>query len=685
MGRGLFYKGDTMNGTVTVYFNTGFNGIDIPADPSVLELAPKKVYPDVYYIREDLDKSFINIKDTYDNLCNVDYCKIETTSRTAFFYAVPSALAQGVTQLALDLDGLLTMGGAANVNYSSGWQERGHITKQEDVLFENIASEAWTPSNPLQVVHLKEIKSTKVAEEGQSTDDYEIILSNIALVEPAGQTHPLGDGTDTQQVIQGIASGETDPAMYWPMIKVPIDGEETAFILWDNTMQTPYHNYEITGMAAYNYKNAYVKNAVEKLFSAGQLQLQSSYKLPWEYVFDGEASQGRTSENYAGHYARICGWHQVTTENLLPFVYEGDNHYTVKNKKCLETYRQFVIVNLASGDMSSKAPHEIYDGHSAAPTVKIWADPSSTGKPYARFNYIKDNPLQWTDCVKGLQWNNNMLAMEGASGSMWNSINAAFNSQNIQRSLQQNDLDSQYSTRLNALGQQAANLNFGYEAGNLGVDKAKLGVSGLGLLASSMTIPGMTGKTAAATAAKQNAAMGGAFSDAGNLGIGIVNNLRSVEQLNAMYQNDYQQRALQNEQNARNSALQSTRLRQQLNENAVDLYRNNQIVAPTIMFTPEQNLGLYGYNKFAIYEVRKSDADLKSEDMYYQRFGYSGLHRPLTAASFNAREYYSYVQAFNVNIKSDFGMRIRNKAIAQLNQGVRVWKVLPDASYYETN
>ena len=124
---------------------------------------------------------------------------------------------------------------------------------------------------------------------------------------------------------------------------------------------------------------------------------------------------------------------------------------------------------------------------------------------------------------------------------------------------------------------------------------------------------------------------------------------------------------------------------QQVNENEVDLYKNNNVVAPTIMFTPEQNLGLYGYNKFAIYEIRKSDEDLKSEDMYYQRFGYSGLHRPLTGACFNTRQFYSYVQAFNINIKSNFGLRIRQKAINQLNQGVRVWKVLPDASYYETN
>jgi hypothetical protein len=132
-------------------------------------------------------------------------------------------------------------------------------------------------------------------------------------------------------------------------------------------------------------------------------------------------------------------------------------------------------------------------------------------------------------------------------------------------------------------------------------------------------------------------------------------------------------------------ALSEARIQQSINENQVGLIKNNNIVAPTLMFTPEQNLGLYGYNKFAIYEIRKSDEDLKSEDQFYQRFGYCGLHRPLTASCFDTRQYYTYVQAFNINIKSSFGMRIRQKAIAQLNSGVRVWKVLPDASYYELN
>ena len=682
-----------MQATVTVYFNTGFNGVDIPADATVLANAQSKTYPDYYYVREDLDKPIIRIKDTYENLCNVDYVKIVTTNSTSYFFAVPSSISKGVTALSLDLDALLTMGGAKNLDYASGWQERGHIAKADDVLFKNIASEPWTPSNPLEAVNLKSIASTKTYEPGeddpQTPEDYEIIVSNIKMIAP-GQGSALGDGTLTQEVIEGIVAGESEAVMYFPAIQTPSEEDSTDFILYDGTQmegQNPsviYRRFKITGVSAYNAKNGNVQNAISKLFSAGQLQLQASYKVPWEYI---DESEGRTSEPVAGWFSRICGYHQTTNENTLPFVYQGDDSYVVKNKKCLDTYRKYVIVNLASGDMSSKSPHEIYDGQSQYPKVTIWADPTSTGKPYARFDYIKDNPLQWADCVKGLQWNNNMLAMEGASGSLWNSINAAFTSQTLQRQQTEADMNNRYANINWGLG--AAGTSESYALQTLMFDEqAKQ------LMTNYSSELGST--LGSSLAAVFNPKDGGGVAGAVTMGAGVLGNgarlVNSIDQLNLQQASAERSRALQvqSEQAAFNQlgeqkAIQDSQIRQAVNENQIGLYKNNNVVAPTIMFTPEQNLGLYGYNKFAIYEIRKSDADLKSEDAFYQRFGYSGLHRPLTAQCFNERQYYNYIQAFNINIKGNFGMRIRQKAIAQLNSGVRVWKVLPDASYYETN
>lgn len=684
-----------MTGTVTVYFNTGFNGFDIPSEPAVLETAQKKTYPDVYYIREDLDKPSIQIKDTYENLANVDYVSIRTATRTSYYFAAPSAISQGVTALALNLDALLTMGGAKNLNYSSGWQERGHIKKTEDTLFGNIASESWLPSQPLETRHLTMIESNKSEIEGQGGfGNRDIVMTNVDL--KSLEDDALLKAVET---IKG-AGTEIQDDFQMPGIPIPSALDSTLFGIWDEepvpgdpTVPPETHNFSITGTAAYDLNNIRVQAALGVLFSAGQLQLQASYRIPEMYVDDAlttmEVDPSRYDPVQPGHgydpnqdtglFKRVVGWHQIWNANQIPYVYSIPG-YTPKNKKVYATYRDYIIVNLGSGDMSSKKPYEIYnfDNPVNAPAIRIWADPVSTGKPYARFDYIKDNPLQWADTVKGLQWASVQICLEGASGSMWNSISNAFTSQTLERSYRENDIMQSYSGELSRLSENAMNAQFIYDQAN---DYTKRGLAFGGIFTNSLgagfgTVYG--GDEAAGYLSK-------GASNAIKSGMEYFWTGRAMDQREKMLGLQQEQLISQRNQAADASDFARKNISQQINENILDLYKNNNVVAPTILFTPEQNLGLYGYNKFAVYEITKSDEDLKSEDMYYQRFGYSGLHRPLTAQCFKERQYYNYVQAFNVNIKSTFGMRIREKAIAQLNAGVRVWNVLPDASYYELN
>ena len=606
-----------MNGTVTVYFNTGFNGIDIPASPSVLSNASSQSYNDVYYVREDIDKPAIRIKDSYENLRDVDYCAINTSNGTSYFFAVPTALTKGVTLLTLELDALLTMGGAPNLDYISGWQERGHIAKSDDVLFSNIASEDWVPTQPLETSGTTVIKGQGAA----SQTDLDLVISNIDLLDAGKYT------LNKMDVIEGFVSGATDASMYLPAIKAP-SSPWTDFIIYDYT-ESQAHHFTIPNTTAYVATNTTVKRGLENLFSCGQLQLQGSYKIPKEYI-------AGISSPTSGIVQSIVGYYGDQGLSNIPYEYTISG-YTIKNKKCFATYRNVHLIAVASGDTSIKQMHELKDSSDSAtyPSVHIWSDMSSTGKPYARFKYLKDSPMQVSDAVAGLQWANAQLVLEGASGSLWNSLSTAFQNRSVETDKAFSDYSRQIGMKQTEISE--AQINLGGQIG------------------------------AISAAAK------------GNI-IGAATTGASMElQLMQLQQ--------QEKMNAGSYALEQRRLDQQKNENSIGLIKSNQVVAPSVNFTPEQNLGLYGYNYFVAYEVRKSDQDLISEDMYYQRFGYNGLHRPLTAQCFNERTYYCYVQAFDVNLKGtgSFGLRVRQKAIAQLNAGVRVWKVLPDASYYQTN
>lgn len=649
-----------MQGSLTVYFNTGFNGVDIPASPSVLENAQHRLYTNVYYTREDIDKPYFDVNDSYQNLKNVDYLAYNHGTETTYYFAVPTALSKGVTRLTCDLDALLTMGGAANLNYSGGWQERGHITKAEDTMCSNTASEDWIPSQPLEVA----VQRTLGSKAGAGTlvvPDTDVVISSVDLSD-------LGDlqkGEWNIPVIEGIPTGETDPVMYFPAIPAVTGG--TTYKCYDYSI-SDYKDFSVPGSAAFYYSENTipVKVALKKLFSAGQLQLQASYRIPGEYLDQEGGANPTYVTGKPEMIEQVRGCRKDINADQFPFEYAVQD-YAVKNKKCYSTYREFVLCNLGSSDCCIKTVEDLYniEDPQVNPHVYIWADPSSTGKPYARFKYIRNNRVQYADAVKGLQWNNNQIMMQGASGSLWNSIDAAFNRSSLERQQGMANLNASYASQQASLGMQQAILSNQQQRlrGNLEIGREALG----GLI-------GVASNDVAGAANSIGQMLG-------TIPTNLINNKMADDMLNLQSKLAYSH-FQQGQANADNTIAQ---IQQAINENKIGEIRNNTLVAPTLLFTPEQNLGMYGYNYFVLYEVRKTVADLKSEDEYYQRFGYNGLHRPLTSSCFNARQYYSYVQAFNVNIKSSFGMRVRAKAISQLNQGVRVWKVLPDASYYDIN
>ena len=630
---------------VTVYFNTGFDKINIPSSPSVLDMAVSKTYDADYYLRQDVDLSQIKINDTYDNLADVDFAKIynESTGRTTYFLCIPTALAKNTTLLTLETSALLSLGGPANIEYESGLEIRGTISKSEDKLFDNTASEDWSPSKPLVATPLVEVKAP--GKMGQTP--LHIVTTTIDMA-PLAKT-----STTTCDVIDGITSGSTDAVMYWP--KITANKASTIFGMYDFNDGSE-KGVHVAGTMAYNADKKYIKNALDKIYSAGQLQLQSSYLLPKEWVYAAVEPGGTNNDStflgdVAG-YTFITGNSATKEIKSNPFVYT--NGYSPKNKKCYSMFRSYNLLNMASGDTSSMSPDELYDPKKNPhyPDVIEWADPTPNGKPMARFRYIKSCPNKMSNVVSGSQWNSAQVCMEGASGSMWNALSYSYNNQSISR-----------SQELSKYNRDVANTKIN---NNMTMYSAKAALG--------------------ATGSAVNIATGGLLNREGQFTTGGIANA-AIDAGNSVldYQNAYNNSVIdENANNARNS-FDFAASQQEQNENATNLIKNNSIVAPSVMFTPSVTLGLYGYNKFYVYEVRLDTEDLESLDLYFQRYGYNGLDKPLTSQCFKERPYFNYVQAADVSIKSTWGLRIRQKAAAELNGGVRAWNVLPDSKYYSIN
>lgn len=614
-----------MHGTVTVYFETGFNSGNIPVFKSVLNQATSRTYNDSYFIREDLEKPFIVIRDSYDNLRAIDYLKINTVEcGEVYFFAVPRANAQRTTTVFLKLDALTTLGGAGALDYSGGWMARGHIPKTEDTLFGNIAAEDFTPSKPLVTTN-----SGYVRPSGGIGTDINPVISTINLTILAGQPDATAD------VISGIVAGTTDPVMYLPKLTSP--NTNIRFYRMGMDVDTDV-SYVFNHLAVYEGTGSTTKAGLQKLFSFGQLDIQGAYTVPGKWVRGINSPGGSTLPD--GVYGSLYGVREEK-QSAVTFEISG---YTPKNKKTLALFRSVTLVNTGSGGMNTQDIFNLFRQGETAVKVLLWSDLTATGKPFGRFAIIATDPYIYGDVVEGLQWNSQALSFSGAPGSLFNSIDSSLQLASIARAEQRSSFGLQQARIAKDIQTERGMINTG------------IGAAG--------------------------AVIGGALSlNPLNTVGGIINAGQQI--MNEDYNNRERELAMRGAE--ADAAFTAADLAQQRNENAIGLLKANNVIAPTNLFMPQPSLSLYGIDDFAVYETRMQQEDMEALDKYFQRFGYAGLHKPLTAACFTSRDYYCYVQAFDVNIKSTYGKRIREAAIAQLNGGVRCWKVLPDASYYDLN
>ena len=622
---------------IRVYYNTGFNSIDKPLTRDVLELANHRDYPDTRPGRPQWDQlTEIRINDTFENLQLADYVRIGDAESLSYYQCIPESIAQNTTLLHLKFDACLSLGGIGALEWA-GWQTRGHIPKSEDDFLNWTAPEPWAPASPLVVRQLE-----MVANGNSNSDPVTAIQTTIDLA-------ALARGNDNEaEVIKGIVSGETEPEMFFP--KITTRADSTIYAIEDIPTGNIY-GFTIPNLSAYDTTNANVMKALTKLYSAGQLELQASYTVPGKWIQSAQKFD-------TGRYTTIQGYAQITDCVNFDFA-QSISGYTPRNKKVLYTYRDYTLLSQGSGASSTKTIEEVYND-SGHVIVWLWADPCSIGKPYARFllrNPIGGSQLQYMDAVPGLQWLTSQLTIEGASGSAWNNIQAAFNRAQLDRDRAQAGMNQTYNSN-------AAVIRATTERAVAPFQIAAGAAQTIGAIASGDIVGGM------------------------QKGIGL-----GIDMINAG--NSARLNELAMAQQRGNWAFEQAAMNQRRNEMGIQaLQANTQ--HPLVLFTPEQNLAAYGLDDFYLYETVKQANDAAAEDRFYDLYGYSGINRPLTKQTFEARRYYTYVEATGVSVNiadvpyssGQYTMRIPKRiadlAIAEINAGVRVWKVLPDINAYST-
>ena len=137
---------------VRVYYNTGFNAVNIPDTPALLDSGYFTLtdFPAIDVLQERFLSS-IRIRATWNQVKNGDYCRItDTSDNYDFFYVIDgiSMKAQDVAELHLIPDFVTSAGGLENCDILDGVATRCHVDDDTYGAWE-LDDEYLTPSEPL--------------------------------------------------------------------------------------------------------------------------------------------------------------------------------------------------------------------------------------------------------------------------------------------------------------------------------------------------------------------------------------------------------------------------------------------------------------------------------------------------------------------------------------------------------
>lgn len=122
-----------MNKSITLYFNTGFNAINFPANPEMLMLFDHKDYPAMDLVQENFLSS-IRIKAFEDEIIDADYLQIGNAYYSIDSYFMSSS---DIVTFSISQNAILSIGGIDELEYITGEVARSTAIDFIDMDFDN--------------------------------------------------------------------------------------------------------------------------------------------------------------------------------------------------------------------------------------------------------------------------------------------------------------------------------------------------------------------------------------------------------------------------------------------------------------------------------------------------------------------------------------------------------------------
>lgn len=520
--------------------------------------------------------------------------------------------ARNVTRLLLLLDEWTTMGGAGELEIETGFKIRGPITDSEDAAGYNLAPESISPVEPMRVV------GHEILDIGTATKKTDFIVSQIDLTQYSNESA-------IDAIIAQAGNGQSAVVPFISMAQ-----KTGNFVFTDPDGEKWY--FPPAGIGFYDSSNVTVQHNLSVLLSTGQLELQDSYSISDLYCTVSTTGKGQITSA------------RSNMKSVKPSIKRDISGYP---RKADYIFGQEAIYSVLSGNSNIQPFSEIVDD-----TVEIWAIPTPSGSPYARFKNISDHPYTYDQTVQGMGWFKSAVILQGASGSYWNQTAYNFQQQTQSRAEAENRTANLIQTeRFAAQGAQMA-ADAGIAAGRA----ASSGVSATNYLSG--------GKETWDAAQKISDT---AF-QAVNLGIDIQADLASRK---------FREQSLEQSRNQINAS-----------------YIQSQLQAPFCSFVPdisrqafsEDGLGNGIDDRFGVYIINTSQKDRQRLKNYFLRYGYNGLYKPLTWDEINVKQRVNYIQCEGVSLRhSYYPMRMTMVTASLLEQGLFLWNERPNQAAFSNN
>lgn len=520
-----------------------------------------------------------------------------------YFVTGLQPLARNVTRLFLSIDTWLTQGGASELTIESGFKIRGPVTDAEDAAGYNLGAESIGLIEPLEV---KSHEILNLGSGGESVANNKFIVSSVDL---------LANSPDGS--LEGFTVSTTDGQKFAiPAIKAA--GDEGQLILMEPRATGSGKHFVLQGVNYYNPSNANVRFNLSVLQSAGQLELQDSYTIPSQYL--------DTVTDVAGLYTLI----RNRSINVKPTIKKDVGSYP---RKADYLYGQEVLYSVANGTSSIQNFADITDD-----SIDVWAVVSPTGSPYARFHGLRNHHYLYDQCIQGMTWMKKAVVLNGASGSMWGQIDAAFSLASANRSL--------------ALAEMQQRLN-----------TSSWTYTGTGSIGQSFDV----------TREAIQAALG--FGSNGGDRLPLIGGSPFSDAL-SITSRDVQKNADQLRVDAANQAVGQARV-------ADARATSGQ---PYVNFVPEPSMSLFTDNGYGLYIVNTGSKDRERLKNYFRRYGYSGQYKKLTFDEINVKKRVNYVECEGVLLSHPhFPLRDTVRTAQLLESGCFFWNEKPNQAAFDDN